>query len=102
MMNNKPHIFSTQFQQEDTVKGSILVDRMWVYGGIDPESHVHYQGCVDKDRGEWELPKGLGWTFNYVTIDPSPTQYWSIQFWAYHPETEFRFLVAHVRKKMPM
>ena len=35
-----------------------------------------------------------------ATADPSPTNYWSVQWWIYDPASETRYLVDLLRKKM--
>jgi hypothetical protein len=96
-----PDVLAVEYQQEDVAPGATLVDPLWVVGGKDPASGIEYPGCIDKDRDEWQLPKGLtGEVFVAAAFDPSPTMFWSAQMWAYHPDTEQRFLIAHRRKKM--
>jgi hypothetical protein len=98
---NSPEVYAVEYQQEDIAPGTVLVDPLWVAGGVDPRTGIEYPGCWDKDRGAWELPRGLaGDVFVYATCDPSPKNYWSIQLWAYHPSTEQRFLLQHFRAKM--
>lgn len=74
--------FETVYQQEDVNPESVLVDPLWVSGGTDPETGAFYPGCWDNDRDLCELPRGLaGQLLSYVTVDPSPTKWWSIQWW---------------------
>ena len=88
------------YQQEDTDPANVLVQKLWVTGGRD-EHGVEHPGCWDVDRKVWELPRGLdGPCFVYATADPSPSKFWSVQAWAYHPPTEQRFLLDLVRQKM--
>ena len=35
-----------------------------------------------------------------ASADPSPSQFWALQCWAYAPETEFRYLLESYRRKM--
>lgn len=93
--------FLTGYQQEDVDPASVLVQKLWVTGGRD-EDGVEYPGCWDADRGMNELPHGLrGDLFSYATVDPSPSQFWAVQHWIYHPESEQRFLMDLIRAKMP-
>ena len=57
---------------------------------------------MDRDRDIWQIPRGLSARDCLViaTADPSPTQFWSIQLWIVHPESEQRFLIDHIRQKM--
>lgn len=92
--------YLVQYQQENSDPGTTLVQRLWIEGGIDKEGNV-YPGCLDKYRGLCELPKGLSMpVVSVATVDPSPTQYWSIQWWIYHPASESRYLMDLKRVKM--
>jgi hypothetical protein len=52
--------------------------------------------------GLCELPFGLkGDLFSYATVDPSPSMFWAVQWWMYHPASEQRFLMNLIREKMP-
>lgn len=73
--------FLVQYQQEDTDPANVLVQKLWVTGGRD-EHGVEYPGCWDNDRGIAELPRGLvGEVYSFATADPSPTMFWSVQWW---------------------
>jgi transposase len=92
--------YRVQYQQEDTDPDSVLVPKLWIEGGIDKDGAV-YPGCLDKFRGLCEIPKGLSApVVSVACADPSPTQYWGIQWWLYHPASEQRFLVDLIRKRM--
>jgi hypothetical protein len=84
------------YQQEDLALDEVLVRNEWVYG------HGQSVGCIDKERDRWEIPPGLNPADCMVvaTADPSPTNFWSIQCWLYHPESQQRFLLDLIRKKM--
>lgn len=93
--------FEVQYQQRDTDPENVLVRKIWVTGGVD-DNRVEFPGCWDNDRGLCELPPGLkGELFSYATVDPSPSMFWAVQWWIYHPESEQRFLMNLVRQKMP-
>lgn len=93
--------FLTVYQQEDTNPAQALVNPMWINGGRDPQTGEVFFGCKDNERGLWEIPAGLsGQTFGYITADPSPSKYWSVQAWVYHIDSEQRFLVDHRRQEM--
>ena len=96
LMSNRGERFAVVYQQEDLAMDEVLVQKEWVYGGGDSI------GCIDKDRDRWEIPPGLSSRdcFVIATADPSPTMYWSVQCWLYHPESEQRFLLDLVRQKM--
>ena len=93
--------FLSQYQQEDAASNSTLVNKLWITGG-SRDGEV-FPGCWDGDRGTWELPAHLvGPVFVYATVDPSPTRWWGLQVWAYHPKSERHFLLELVRRKMQM
>jgi hypothetical protein len=73
LMANRAQRFEVLYQQEDVDNESVLVKPDWVYG------RSGYPGCVDKDRGILEIPKGLsGETFSVASVDPSPTRMWCL------------------------
>ena len=96
LRENRGERFTVVYQQEDIDPTEVLVPKAWIYGDDD------FPGCLDKDRDRLELPRGLNATdcVSYATADPSPTNYWSIQWWVYHPESEQRFLIDLIRQKM--
>jgi len=96
LQENRGERFSVIYQQEDTDPSEVLVPKAWVYGDGD------YPGCLDKERDRLQIPKGLNPNdcISIATADPSPTMFWSIQWWIYHPESEQRFLIDLVRQKM--
>ena len=81
-MANPRGNFAVIYQQEDTDPATVLVNPVWVSGGRDPKEGTDHVGCWDNDRDLCELPPGLaGDLISYVTVDPSPTKWWSIQWW---------------------
>jgi len=96
LMSNRGERFAVVYQQEDLALDEVLVRNEWVYG------HGDNPGCIDKDRDRWEIPLGISPRDCIVvaTADPSPTMYWSVQCWVYHPESKQRFLMDLVRSKM--
>ena len=95
-----PDRFEVLYQQSDVNPASVLVDPLWVSGGGGKDG-VDYVGCWDNDRDLWEIPAGVsGELFVVATADPSPSQFWALQCWAYNPETQFRYLLESYRRKM--
>lgn len=105
-MANPRQSYLVVYQQEDSAPEDNLVRQVWIDGGTDPATGEFHPGCFDEDRGLWELPRGLWGQWLYVaSVDPSPTRYWSIQFWAIRYENGIpkeRFLIDHHRGKMSM
>lgn len=90
---NNPVKFKIVYQQEDMAEGSYLIERTWATGGVGPDG-VDYPGCIDKDRRPGYIPEGLTPPIiSIATVDPSPTQFWAVQWWLYQPETNLRYLV---------
>lgn len=100
-ISNREDRFQVVYQQEDTDPSSVLVPKAWIYGYDD------HPGCVDEDRDRLELPKNadgsnalVGDLVSYMTVDPSPTKYWAIEWWVYQPEVEYRWLMDLERRPM--
>ena len=94
-IRNRSDRFEVVYQQQDTDPAGVLVPTTWINGGDG------YPGCLDLDRDRLELPKGLTPPLvSVMTVDPSPTRYWAIQWWIYQPETEFRYLMDLERRTM--
>lgn len=100
IQRNRSEKYRVQYQQEDVDPANVLVEMAWIKGGKDSEGE-DAPGCLDRYRDLRELPKGLSspW-YSIATADPSPTRYWSIQWWIYHPGSQQRFLMDHVRQVM--
>jgi hypothetical protein len=100
IQSNKAERYLVMYQQEDIDPQNALVDPLWVSGGRGLDG-VEYPGCWDRDRGLCEFPRGLtGDLISVATADPSPSKFWSIQWWLYHPESEQRFLLDLIRQAM--
>jgi hypothetical protein len=98
---NRESKFRVQYQQEDVDPATVLVPMVYITGGTDPDTHEQYPGCWDDDRRIGELPQGLAPPFlSIATADPSPTRFWAIQWWIYHPVSNQRFLMDQIRQAM--
>jgi hypothetical protein len=91
------------YQQEDGDVTVGLVDPEWITGGIDNEGYPA-PGCLDKGRVFLDPPAHLidngGWSF--ITVDPSPTEWWGIIWWLYDPESGNRYIIdLHKRRMNP-
>ena len=95
-----PDRFEVLYQQSDVNPSNVLVDPLWVSGGQSTDG-VFHPGCWDEDRDLWELPSNISSDLHVMaSADPSPSQFWALQCWAYAPETEFRYLLESYRRKM--
>jgi hypothetical protein len=98
---NTPRVFEVQYQQEDGDSVGGLVEPEWIKGGVDSDGFPA-PGCLDRDR-VWglvpdHLTNGRGWSF--VTVDPSPSEFWGIIWWVYDPETNYRYAIDLYRQRM--
>lgn len=97
---NNPRRFDITYQQKDVDTEDQLVQWVWLEGGIG-EGGAIYPGCLDLDRDICQLPEGLvGPLVSVVSVDPSPTKWWSCQWWVYDCNTERRYLMDHARTMM--
>lgn len=98
---NDPRVFDVQYQQNDGDKVGGLVQEAWIKGGVDDDGYPS-PGCLDTHRALGEVPAHLPeqkfWSF--VTVDPSPTEWWGIIWWLYDPETQNRYIIDMVRRRM--
>lgn len=100
IMANRSETFEVVYQQEDIDPANVLVNPLWISGGRDGDG-TEYPGCWDNDRGLCELPKGLSSPLlSIATADPSPANYWAVEWWVVHPASEQRFLMDLERKAM--
>ena len=101
LKHNNPRSFSVMYQQEDGEVVGGLVDPTWITGGLDTEGYPA-PGCLDRERHLLEVPvnlmNGNGWSF--VTVDPSPTEWWGVIWWVYDPESENRYIVDLHRRRL--
>jgi hypothetical protein len=82
------------YQQEDVDPDEVLVQKVWIDGGQDHKGNYH-PGCYDKDRAIAQIPQGLvGTKLSIISVDPSPTKFWSIQWWLYVQPPEVDHLMG--------
>ena len=99
--HNNPRTYAVMYQQEDGDIVGSLIDPAWISGGTDNDGY-HSPGCLDRDRNINEPPPhladGNGWSF--VTVDPSPTEWWGIIWWLYDPDTNRRYVIDIIRRRL--
>jgi len=103
LLHNNPRSFEVMYQQQDGDVIGGLIDPAWITGGIDGDGWAA-PGCLDKQRHLLDPPAhlldGQGWSF--VTVDPSPTEWWGIIWWLYDPESQNRYVIdLHKRRLNP-
>ncbi len=95
-----PDRYEILYQQEDSDPSSVLVDPVWISGGVGNDG-VDHVGCWDNDRDLWELPMYLpSEPIIVASADPSPSNFWALQCWAYVEESNYRYLLESYRQKM--
>ncbi len=98
--HSNPQKFQVVYQQEDLEQGNYLIERTWATGGFGVDG-VLYPGCIDRDRRPGHIPPGLRQPIiSIASVDPSPTQFWAVQWWLYQPETNLRYLIDVERCKL--
>ena len=101
IQHTSPRTYAVMYQQQDgdTVGG--LVDPAWIMGGVDADGYSS-PGCIDRERMIGEVPahlmNGNGWSF--VTVDPSPTEFWGIIWWVYDPDSNTRYAIDIIKKRL--
>lgn len=93
--------YEVVLQQKDVAPHEMLVRKNWLWGGEDDDGSA-CPGCFDKDRGYGQFPP---WApdkplpLSYVTIDPSGTNYWSVQHWLYDADRDMDWLIQFEKRK---
>lgn len=98
--------FEVVYQQNDVDPVNVLVPEIWIKGGEDQKGLL-YPGCYDDNRTVAQIPQGLeGPRLSIVTVDPSASKWWSVQWWLYvqPPGADhlmgFRYLLDMYRGRM--
>lgn len=97
---NDRRVYDVQYQQNDGDLVGGLVQKEWIVGGVDEDGY-DAPGCLDKERIINEIPPHVlenGWSF--VTVDPSPTEWWGVIWWIYDPVTQNRYAIDIIRRRM--
>lgn len=101
LKHNNPRSFEVMYQQQDGDVLGGLVDPAWITGGVDGDGYPA-PGCLDKERVFADPPahllNGNGWSF--ITVDPSPTEWWGVIWWLYDPDSGNRYIVDLHRRRM--
>ena len=96
-----PRQFSLIYQQKDATDGAGLIDEAWISGGVDSTGYPS-PGCRDDERGLNDVPFHLvdGDAWSFITVDPSPTEFWAVIWWLYDPYTDRRYIINMWRQRM--
>lgn len=95
--------YEITYQQRDVDPEGVLVNPLWVRGGRGADG-VEHPGCWDPERRLGDRPLvGAGYT-SVITVDPSPTKYWAVEWWVTPTGIDlasaFRHLMDVYRQKM--
>lgn len=98
LMAKRKH-WETVYQQRDVEADTALIEDIWVRGG---EGYMgeRYPGCLDHERQLGVLPFVDAQLLSIATVDPSPSEWWAVQWWVMDPRTETRWLVDAVNQRM--
>ena len=99
--HNNPRTFEVLYQQEDGDAVGGLVEPAWIDGDMDSQG-MPSPGCLDTERRAHEIPEHLinADHFSFLTVDPSPDQFWGVIWWLYDPATDNRYIIDLHRKRM--
>lgn len=97
--------YEVSYQQLDVDPEGVLVNPLWVKGGKGADG-ADYPGCWDSERGLLDRPLVGNDFVSVITVDPSPTKYWAVQWWVTSMASDFdlesrpRYLMDVYRQKM--
>lgn len=97
--DTEPRTYNLLFQQDDSQTYGGLVEKEWLEGGIDKDGHMA-PGCYDTDRAVAQQLPHLADAFSFVTIDPSPSEYWAIGWWLWDDTTGRLILMDLKRSRL--
>lgn len=96
--------FQVTFQQKDVDPAAALIKEVWLTGGTDADGFT-FPGCLDYDRGLWELPHGVpkGELASAVAIDVGQEGYWGLyaSVSSTDPHSEKEWILAAEHRIMP-
>jgi hypothetical protein len=92
-----PRTYDVVYQQLDTAPSSALVPMLWISGGRS--GGEEFPGCWDDNRACGAVPDGVQ-GLSVISVDPSPSQFWAVQWWLLNPETNLRYLLDLHRQRM--
>jgi len=98
--HSNPNKFKIVYQQEEIEAGMYLIERVWATGGFGADG-IMYPGCIDRDRRPGYIPPGLRQPIiSIASVDPSPSEFWAVQWWLYQPDTNLRYLIDLERTRL--
>jgi hypothetical protein len=96
-----PRKWNLTYQQDDEDLSSNLVQTEWLTGGAGPGGII-YPGCYDYQRRLLEYPTGLSREniYSIATLDPSSSNWWSLQWWLYDADEDMDYLMDILRARL--
>jgi hypothetical protein len=88
---NREDRFRVTYQQEESDPENSLVQMAWIDGGIDSHGKMSI-GCWDEMRSIGKVTKGMD-GYSVITVDPSPTKYWAIEWAIFSPEDQVKHIL---------
>lgn len=96
-----PRRFRILIQQEDVDPAGALIPIEFIEGSVDKQG-VKHPGCLDHERSFGQVPNDLdpSQCISAITVDPSPTKWWAVEWWMYDPQSQQRYLLNMTRDVM--
>jgi len=95
--------YKLTFQQEDESTEDNLIQLVWLTGGLGNDNVVH-PGCYDYQRKLLEIPEAdviaKDRTYSIATVDPSSSNWWSIQWYLFDQENDVDYLIDLERARL--
>ena len=88
---NDPRKFDIIIQQRDVDEQGVLVPQVFIDGG--EWNGRDLPGCLDLERSVCQLDLHHDRLISAISVDPSPTKFWSVQWWIHDPDTNLRWLM---------
>lgn len=97
-------VWLVEYQQRDVDPQGSIFREIWLTGGRDEDGQV-YRGCLDHDRGLWELPLGVPASSlaSAVAIDVGQENFWGLlaSVHSTEPDSEMEWVLAAEHRRMP-
>jgi hypothetical protein len=87
------------YQQNDDFTLGGLLDPAWLTGGVD-QMGQWAPGCYDNDRSIRQPGHHPPGTYSFITVDPSPSEYWGIHWWLFDEDNQFLILMDSKRTRL--
>lgn len=93
-----------EYQQRDTDPQGSIFREIWLTGGRD-EDNATFRGCLDLDRGLWELPEDVAPKdlLSAMSVDVGQENYWGLlaSVSSRDPGSEMEWVLCADHRRMP-